>query len=356
MASRYWVGGTTTWNGTAGTKWATTSGGAGGAAVPTSSDDVFFDGNSGASTVTIATVDAPCLSINFTGFTGTFAGSTTQLQPVGSITLGSGMTWTFSGVLNWNGTGSSTLTSNGITTTCTLTISGTGTMTFQDDFTNTSSAGLAHNSGTIDANNKNVNIVSYDASPAGTKTLTMGSGTWTLSGTGTVWNASNLTTLNANTSVIKLTDTSASTCVFAGSGKTYSTLWLARGTSSGINTISGSNIFAILKDTGTVAHTTRFAAGTTQTISTASGWQISGNSGQLITINSTTTGTHTLSCASGNVSADYLNIQHSIAQGGASWYAGANSTDNQAVATAGSGWIFTAPPGGSVNARFLAFM
>ena len=35
MAARYWVGGTDNWNATVGTKWATTSGGAGGAAVPT---------------------------------------------------------------------------------------------------------------------------------------------------------------------------------------------------------------------------------------------------------------------------------------------------------------------------------
>ena len=43
MADRYWVGGTAAWDGTAGTKWALTSGGAGGQAIPTSADDVFFD-------------------------------------------------------------------------------------------------------------------------------------------------------------------------------------------------------------------------------------------------------------------------------------------------------------------------
>ena len=42
MADRYWVGGTANWDGTAGTKWATSSGGLGGASVPTSADDVFF--------------------------------------------------------------------------------------------------------------------------------------------------------------------------------------------------------------------------------------------------------------------------------------------------------------------------
>jgi hypothetical protein len=57
VADRYWVGGTGTWDATAGTKWALTSGAAGGQAVPTSSDDVYFDGasDSGASfTVTVS--------------------------------------------------------------------------------------------------------------------------------------------------------------------------------------------------------------------------------------------------------------------------------------------------------------
>lgn len=353
MASRYWVGGTTTWNGTAGTKWALTDGGAGGQAVPTSADDVFFTATSGTVIVTVSTVNANAKTLTCTGFTGELAGASSILVP-GDVILGSGMTWSNTGTLNITGTGSPSLTSNGISITSNIQIDTTGTVTLQDNWT--TSANFIHNTGTVDLNNKNVTSANYDASPAGTKTLTMGSGTWTLTGLSTVWSAANLTTLNAGTSTIKVTNTSASTCIFAGSGKTYSTVWLARGTSSGINTISGSNTFAILKDTGTVAHTTRFTAGTTQIISTASGWQISGNSGQLITINSTTTGTHTLSCASGNISADYLNIQHSVAQGGASWYAGANSTNNQATATAGSGWIFTAPPGGSVNARFLAFM
>jgi hypothetical protein len=41
MASRYWVGGTGTWDQTA--HWSATSGGAGGASVPTLSDDVIFN-------------------------------------------------------------------------------------------------------------------------------------------------------------------------------------------------------------------------------------------------------------------------------------------------------------------------
>ena len=71
MADRYWVGGTANWDGTAGTKWATTSGGAGGSAIPTTADDVYFDNNSGAVTVTVvgSASITNCKSLNFLGFT-----------------------------------------------------------------------------------------------------------------------------------------------------------------------------------------------------------------------------------------------------------------------------------------------
>jgi hypothetical protein len=54
MASRFWVGGTGTWDGSTTTNWAATSGGAGGQSVPGSSDTVTFDASSGGGTVTVA--------------------------------------------------------------------------------------------------------------------------------------------------------------------------------------------------------------------------------------------------------------------------------------------------------------
>jgi len=90
MANRYWVGGTATWDGTAGTKWALTSGGAGGQAVPTSSDTVFFDANSGANTVTIGSGTAVCSTLTMTGFTGTlaFGSNSITLAGIGVIYTG----------------------------------------------------------------------------------------------------------------------------------------------------------------------------------------------------------------------------------------------------------------------------
>jgi len=84
MANRYWVGGTNTWDATAGTKWATTSGGAGGASVPTAADIALFDAASGASTVTIDSGTATCLQLNMTGFTGTLAFGTNSITLPGS--------------------------------------------------------------------------------------------------------------------------------------------------------------------------------------------------------------------------------------------------------------------------------
>jgi len=91
MANRYWVGGTATWDGTAGSKWALTTGGAGGQAVPTTADTVFFDANSGANTVTIGT-GAVCSALTMTGFTGTLAFGTNTISVAGTGTVFTGAT------------------------------------------------------------------------------------------------------------------------------------------------------------------------------------------------------------------------------------------------------------------------
>jgi len=95
MANRYWVGGTGTWDATAGSKWALTSGGAGGQAVPTSADNVFFDAASGANTVTIGAGTATCNQLTMTGFTGTIAFGTNSITIAGGGTIYTGAT-TFS--------------------------------------------------------------------------------------------------------------------------------------------------------------------------------------------------------------------------------------------------------------------
>lgn len=344
-ASRYWVrvaGGT--WDNTSTGDWSTTSGGGAGSANPTTSDDVFFDGNSGSGTVVVGTTgNRDCLSISFAGFTGTISMTSAVINVYGSITLGSGMTFTATGsyFLCFN-TGARNITSNGKTLPVLLSMNGVGgSYTLQDNF-NTSEY-LDVTNGTFDANNFNVTCKGLSTS-SGT-TITLGSGTWTVtgvdsSGGGEVWDM-DATTLTANTATIKFTDTSNTAIIFKGGSKTYGgTVWFSRGASTGGITIQGTNTFAVLKDDGTGTHTITMPNVTT-TISSAAGWQINGTSGHLITLQRTgASGAWTVSIASGTVSADYLSISRSTASGGATFYAGANSTDGGN----NSGWIFTAPP------------
>ena len=98
-----------------------------------------------------------------------------------------------------------------------------------------------------------------------------------------------------------------------------------------------------------LATTITFEAGSTTIVTD---FTIQGVAGNLVTINSSVPGTQfTLSKSSGTVSTDYLIIQDSNATGGATWYAGGNSTN----AGNNTGWIFSAPPVSTVNGQFFAF-
>ena len=351
--TRYWVGGTGNWFDPA--EWSATSGGAGGASVPLPQDDAVFDANSfsaGSQTVTTdINVGRLAKNIDWTGVTNTPTWITNNPSSIfGSVTLVSGMTLNAnSDLYTFEGRGSFTLTNAGKTWAKNINLNAPGgTMTLQDAFSSGNTRTLTIVKGTFDANNNDVTFGLVSANNSNTRTVTMGSGTWTLTGTGTVWDFATVTnlTLNANTSTIKITDTSATARTFSGGGKTYNNFWSSAGASTASLTIAGSNTFADFKDDGSAAHSILFTAGTTQTVTT---WNVSGSSGNLITINSTNTATHALTKAGGGtISSDFLNIQHSVATPADTWYAGANSTDNQAVATAGSGWIFTAPPSGAV--------
>lgn len=97
MAARFWVGGAGSLDGSDTTHISATSGGAGGASYPTSSDDLTFDGSSGGGTVTLTTA-LSVKSITGGAHTGTFN------------TANFGITTAAAGDFNWSGTGTRTLT------------------------------------------------------------------------------------------------------------------------------------------------------------------------------------------------------------------------------------------------------
>jgi hypothetical protein len=86
MAARYWVGGTGTWDAVNTTNWSATSGGAGGASVPTAVDNAFFDAASGGGIATLGQ-DVPCIQLDIRGYTGTLDFSTFVVNSEGSAVI-----------------------------------------------------------------------------------------------------------------------------------------------------------------------------------------------------------------------------------------------------------------------------
>ena len=268
MADRFWRGGTASWDGTAGTKWAATVGGAGGASVPTSADDVYFDAASGAVTCTV-TSSASCLSINCTGFTGTITGSST-INIFGSFTLAAGMTWTHTGFIITNpASGSFTFTTAGKTLGGQILIGNTvGTATYTLGDALTCSAAITVTSGTFTTNNFNVTAASLQSSNSNTRTINLGSSTVTLSGSGSVVQFGTTTgmTFNAGTSTIVLSSSTSPNLNVAATGLTFYNVSFT-GANATQQQVSGANTFNNLSVTGrSIAGIKPFIVGSNQTI------------------------------------------------------------------------------------------
>lgn len=187
MASRFWVGGTGTWDSSTTTHWATSSNGAGGASAPGSGDTATFDGSSGGGTVTVnwASGTVTVQTITCGAFTGTLNFSANN----NNVTLS---------VAGFNGSGSGTRTIN----------LGNGTW----EFTGTS-----------------------PSSPPWTMTTTTG---LTFNANSSILKFSGVFTA------------SATSPLFSGGGLTYSTVQFLGQTNVTALQIGGANIFSTLTVTG----------------------------------------------------------------------------------------------------------
>tara|TARA_R110002126_G_scaffold10089_3_gene45426 strand:+ start:1531 stop:5568 length:4038 start_codon:yes stop_codon:yes gene_type:complete len=210
--------------------------------------------------------------------------------------------------------GTKTITTNGVTIDRSISFSGVGgTWTLQDALTMGSARILTLTNGTLNSSGYTVTTGSF-ALGSGTKTLTMGASTWSISGN---WDAlTNDTgfTLNAGTSTISMNSASANS--FIGNSKTY---YILRQAGLGTLSISGSNIFNSISNT--VQPTTlRFTAGSTQTVNT---FNVSGTAGNLVTLNSLTPGSQfTLAKNTGSkVLVSYVSITDSAATPAGYWFA-----------------------------------
>jgi fibronectin-binding autotransporter adhesin len=242
VADRFWVGGTANWDGTAGTKWATTSGGAGGASVPTSVDDVFFT-NLSTGTCTISAGNTGAKSINCTGFTGTIAGSA-DITVSGSVTLSAAMTYTHTGTMTFNA--NATITTAGKTFSG-ITVNGSGITVQLADALNIAARVITVTQGTFTTNDYSITAGTLTSNNSNTRTINLGSSTVTLSlNTPLTFTTSTNLTFNAGTSQINLS--SATATLQGGSQTFYNVSFTSTASSSQI--INGSNTFNNFTVTG----------------------------------------------------------------------------------------------------------
>jgi hypothetical protein len=285
---------------------------------------------------------ARLVNFDLTGFSGplTFASSARffgdlVLPPTLVSVSVAGASLTFSKTA-----GTQTLTTSGFTIPVPLTEDGVGgTLRLIDNLT--VSAQLTVVNGAFDADNKNVTVDSFFSSYSNTRTIGLGSGTWTVAGSGTIWNTTTVTGLTV-TGTAFINCTSASAKTFAGGSASYPTL---NNGGSGALTISGNGTYDTISNT--VQPTTiTFTSGSTKTITN---FNVSGTAGNLVMINSSTPGSAgTISKSSGNVLCNYVDIQDSTATGGSGWYAQNSVNDGN-----NTGWVFEHGP--YLQSGFLTF-
>jgi hypothetical protein len=273
----------------------------------------------------------------WTGYTGTFNHGGFNYTLYGDFTTPAAMTWnsTGGGTLTFSGSTTKTITTNGETIGDVTINSSLGTVLLGSDLTLGTTKDLIITAGTFNANNYNVTVGRFASSNTNTRTITMGSGTWTLADDGAVWNVATTTnlTFNKNTANIVLSDTSNNARSFAGGSLTYNNLTIGGSTGTSTLTITGTNTFATLASTKTVAHTITFPNVTT----TVSDWTISGSAGNIVTLQRTgASGTWSIDkTGGGEIVATFLTVSNSAASPAATWYAD-TSTDGGG----NTGWLF----------------
>jgi hypothetical protein len=349
--------GNNSWGVTGSGSWSATSGGALDATMfPLAQDTAVFPATTypaSGSTITIngnyniGTIDMSLRTSN----TMTLSNSTGFAPSIyGNWINGTGITISGTGTLTFAGRTTQQITSSSVAFTQPISInSPSGSVTLQDALTTGTGVATTLTNGTLDLNGKTLTVGTRFTTATGTKNLTFNGGTLICPDPNTTsFNNAQPTnfTTTAGTGTGTISMTAATAKTFVGGGSTFNCTLQNAG--AGALTITGSNTFTSISNS--VQPTTfTFTAATTTTVTN---WNVNGTAGNLVTIGSATAASHTLSKASGTVSSDYLSISRSTATGGASWYAGANSTNGGN----NSGWIFTAPPAPSgSNSNFLMF-
>jgi hypothetical protein len=352
--ARYWRGGTATWDGTPGSKWASTPTGPTGASVPTASEPVYFDASStGVCTLSASSVARMIDCTNQAGSLSHPSGVTVNIGD--SVADSSGIALklnnysrlaassTFSFVstapdvqtINMNGKVTGNLICDGVG----------GSWKLVGGLTATAAIVTITN-GTLDLNTGSGDVTCFRVTlgtGAGNRGLIGGTGNLILTATGATnifsVGGSNYT-MNVSAMTVKILAADATQKIFqtGGSGVTWGTIDYTPAGTAGSLAFSGTTVFNMLRLNP--GRTIQFTSGTT----TVGGLDVNGTPGNL-TVLRTASGTGRVTKSSGVFSIDYVSLQDVTAQGGALWYAGDNS-----VLSNSPGWIPAANrPGRMLN-------
>jgi hypothetical protein len=326
----YWnLAGTQNWDATG---WALTSGGTPSANnFPLAQDIAIFDNAGAAGTITIGSRSIGTFDASNRTNAMTLNTATNFPRVYGNWRFGTGVTVSSTnGSITFSGETTQTITSNGVVFNCPVSInSPRANVLLADALSLQATRMLAVSSGRFDAVSYNVTVGQFQTfGTTATTTIRMGSGTWTLLGTGSVWE---LGFSNPNviigTSTIVLSDTSTSARTFSGRSYYYNKLTIGGTTGTSTLTITGNNSFGELASTKTVAHTIAFGSD----FQTFGKWSVTGTAGNVVTI----TGTSTANIIAGPAvtGVDYLAMGTWGLSGTSpgEFYAGANSTGTAAA-------------------------
>ena len=216
MADRYWVGGTGTWNTTSTTNWSATSGGSGGASVPTVADNVIFDQ---ASTYTVTMTGAlNCLDITVSAGSVTFQnGTTPTLNIRGSISFVGGTVWSTTGAITCSATDARTIQSGGTTFNSPITFNGVGgSWTLQNNLTLGTTLLTTLTAGTLALSTFTLTTARFDSSNTNTRTIDFGTGKIVIISASTLsetsWTTATVTGLTVSgTSLVDLNNSGGAT-------------------------------------------------------------------------------------------------------------------------------------------------
>lgn len=349
IPARYWVGGTATWDGTDGSKWSLTSGGAGGAGRPTTSEDAIFNASSGSGNVTLSS-SSVWKNMNMTGFTGTMTLPTsTTVAARGNVILEGSATYTAANtttsIFDFSQAGTHYLNGDGASWAGRLQISGasttlrlSGTITFNNiNFT----AGNFYTDGYA-----LTTTGAFAAAGSTTRTLDITNSaisvqTWTLSGT-------NITLVSTGSHI---TNSATGNSTVTPGGYSYNIMTLPTNSSIAITATLGAGSFVELRVPGDTLNLSGNITATTLTT-------LGGNISRSNLIMSSVAGT-ARTITSGTVSVTGRLLLQDITGAGGGWNL---SSVESGDCGRNTGITFTAPvtgywmsPGGTQSAYNASF-